>query len=80
MPCNVAVWEKNGTTTVAIVDPNFIFSYFFIDAAMPEPMMKLFGMFPTTVFNEMAAVANNGLTALEAEGRFELRPVPNTCH
>jgi hypothetical protein len=80
MPCNVAVWEKNGTTTVAIVDPNFIFSYFFIDADMPEPMMKLFGMFPTTVFNEMAAVANNGLTALEAEGRFELRPVPNTCH
>ncbi len=80
MPCNVGVWEKNGRVTVSILDANFIFSYFFVDAQMPEPMMKLFGMFPTTVYNEMAAVTNNALASLGETSRFELQPIPNTCH
>ncbi len=74
MPCAVAVWMENGVVKVSVLDPAFIFGYFFQDAMglMPAPMQDLFSVFPTFVYNEMAGVVNAAVGPLGAQ---ELLPL-----
>lgn len=78
MPCAVSVWEEQGKVRVSLLDPNFIFAYLFIDAGpkMPAAMQQLFGVFPTFVYNEMAAILNAAMGDLGLSQSLPLRPFP----
>jgi hypothetical protein len=78
MPCAVSVWEEQGKVRVNLLDPNFIFAYLFADAAprMPPAMQQLFGVFPTFVYNEMAAILNAAMSDLGQSERLPLKPFP----
>ena len=79
MPCAIAVWQVHGGVKVSLLDTSFIFAYFFADAPnhMPPPMLQLFGVFPTLVFNDMAAVVNSATTEiLGLDVTLDLHPFP----
>jgi hypothetical protein len=78
MPCVVSVWEDKGQVHVNILDPNFLFAYFFKDGAdtMPPAMADLFMVFPTFVLNEIAAIVNTGLEQAGVAERFDFMPLP----
>jgi hypothetical protein len=78
MPCAVGVWEEDGVVYANLLNPEFIFAYFFVDAGpnMPEKMAQLFLVFPTMVFNEMAGILNAGVRALGYSDQIELHPFP----
>jgi hypothetical protein len=78
MPCAIDVWQEGDEVVVNILHPAFIFGYFFQDALpqMPPFMQQLFSIFPTMVYNEMAALANAGLADLGQTTRFALQDLP----
>jgi len=78
MPCAIAVWQVHGAVKVSLLDTSFIFAYFFADAPehMPELMLQLFGVFPTLVFNDMAALVNNATASLGLDVTLDLHPFP----
>lgn len=78
MPCAVAVWEEQGQVRLNVLDPNFIFAYFFSDAGptMPPAMQQLFAVFPTLVFNDLAAVVNAAMKDIGSSAALPLHSFP----
>jgi hypothetical protein len=78
MPCAVSVWEEKGKVRVNLLDPGFIFAYFFADAApqMPPAMQQLFAVFPTFVYNEMVGILNAAMTDLGQTEALSYRSFP----
>jgi hypothetical protein len=78
MPCHITVWDEGGKVRVSVLDPTFIFAYFFADAlpSMPTAMKQLFSVFPILVFNDLATIANNAMIDLGLPQRITLHNFP----
>jgi uncharacterized protein (DUF302 family) len=78
MPCAVAVWVENGVVYANLLNPEFIFAYFFIDAGpnMSDEMAQLFSVFPTMVFNEMAGLFNTAVRQMGYDDQVDFHPIP----
>jgi hypothetical protein len=80
MPCAVGVWEDDEGVHVNLLTPQFIFGYFFADVAQSmdptSPMMQIFTVFPTMVYNELAGIVNFSLRENGIEEQFEFKPFP----
>jgi hypothetical protein len=77
MPCALGVWEDSEGVHVNLLAPQFIFGYFFADATETleptSPMMQIFSVFPTMVYNELVGIINSALRDIGVEEQLEFR-------
>jgi hypothetical protein len=63
LPCQVGVWYDGSKVRVSVLDPNFIFGFFFRDAlaTMTPEQMEQFSQLPPIVMAEICAMVNTGI-------------------
>lgn len=63
LPCQVGVWHQDGSVKVNILDPNFIFAWFFRDALanMTPEEQAMFAQLPVQVMDEIKNMVNEGI-------------------
>ncbi len=78
LPCSIGVWKDSDGVHINMLTPQFIFSYFFTDM-MIDPnneqqvrQGKLFQVFPTMVYNELAGILNVVIEEVGGKEKFEL--------
>lgn len=61
MPCKIGIWEEDGTVKIGLSNPEVFFNAFFRDVMpnLSEEMADLFALFPSLVYNELAAIINS---------------------
>ena len=66
MPCGFGVWMDEAGVHLSLIDTRFLFGYFWSDVYLKpdDPMAQVFAVFPTVVFNDLAATANGALGKL----------------
>jgi rhodanese-related sulfurtransferase len=81
LPCSLGVWKDSDGVHINMLTPQFIFSYFFTDM-MIDPnneqqvrQGKLFQVFPTMVYNELAGILNEVIEEVGGKEKFELMPM-----
>jgi rhodanese-related sulfurtransferase/uncharacterized protein (DUF302 family) len=78
LPCNLGVWQDSEGVHINMLTPQFIFSYFFTDMKIDpnnEQQVrqgKLFQVFPTIVYNELAGILNSVIDDVGGTEKFEL--------
>lgn len=63
LPCQVGVWLEDGVVKVNILDPNFIFAWYFKDAvgSMTPEQLEMFAQLPVQVMSEIKSMVNDGI-------------------
>ncbi|WP_069473045.1 rhodanese-like domain-containing protein [Candidatus Marithrix sp. Canyon 246] len=81
LPCSLGVWKDSEGVHINMLTPQFIFSYFFTDM-MIDPNNeqqvrtgKLFQVFPTMVYNELAGILNGVIEEVGGKEKFEMIPM-----
>jgi rhodanese-related sulfurtransferase len=78
LPCGLGVWQDSEGVHINMLTPQFIFSYFFTDMKIDpnnEQQVrqgKLFQVFPTMVYNELAGILNGVIEEVGGKEKFEL--------
>lgn len=63
LPCQIGVWLEDGVVKVNILDPNFIFAWYFKDAIgnMTPEQLQMFEQLPVQVMSEIKSMVNEGI-------------------
>lgn len=64
LPCQVGVWYDGSVVRVSVLDPNFIFGFFFRDAIaqMTPEQLEMFAQLPQQVMFEICDMVNEGIS------------------
>ena len=74
MPCKISIWEEDKTVKIGLSNPEVFFNAFFRDVMpdLSEEMADLFPLFPSLVYNELAAIINSVAQDLGSTVSYEL--------